>query len=994
MRSWAPHSLLFALAIAVMASSNAHAQSNPAPLTLPVSQNWGTATFTTMPAGWAAWNGLSGASITTQAAAESSVPTGDVAALLTSTPSNGGTGGSYGYVVPTSNARFGILNSSNATNGVNQLALAINTSGQTNIVLTYDIINAVANTRVIGAVCQFRVGASGAWTTLTGTGNPYVQSGGTAGDLTSASITLPAAAENQPVVQIRWATWRGTAAGNSSGLAIDNINITSVGGVVVTGLSLTGGPSYNLADTATATVTLSGPPATSATINVSSGAFATAVVTIAAPDTSGSAEVEMATGGTFTATAAGVSGAGGSATSASFTVVGTPAPGFAATGNNVINDGSGNGNGYIEPGENGIQLTFEITNIGTANATAISGTLTSLTPTATVTTGTRSYPNLSIGQAGSNTLPFVINVSPSHVCGNAIDFQLAITAAEGSSTIPLSVSTCPPSNGLYDPPPDYYLTATGTGATLKAQLHNIISKDYWNGFMSSTSHHVRSYDAAKTALQITDLDPNNSSNLILIYTGVSVAKVWDAGNTWNREHQWPNARGLNDGGPDYSDLFNLRPCNPTLNSTRGDLPYGTTAGYWDPDHGAPVRGDVARSMFYMDTRYDGGEAGTVDLSLVNGQPSGNQMGDLSKLLDFHYADPVSEDERRRNYVVFSNVANPSYNQGNRNPFIDHPEFVWTIWGPSPNDSKLYVSAVAPPDGSSSVNVDLGTIIVNATVPPAQTVILNKAGANPTTYNVFTSGAASSTAVGPRQTFVGGPQVRNISAGLSTSTSTAGLRSGAILVDNTDLTSAAAGQGSADGNDSISINLQVLDHANGSFTTPGDQNSLTINFGSVPAGGGIVTQPFAIYNLVQTPGFTARLDGDSISGSGDTTKLYTNFSVFSNLAAGSNLALLASIDTSSPGTFAATWTISTSDENVPGATAGANLVVTLAGVVVPSCAMLGDINQDASVNGADVQGFINCLLNVNGANCGCADLDASSSVTAADVPAFANAILGL
>ncbi len=985
-------SFFVAISVTTQFISLAVAQTNPTALTLPVSQNWGTTSFSAIPAGFAAWNGLSGASVTTQALAEASAPTGDVASLLTSTPGNGGTGGAYGYAVA-SNARFGILTSSNTANGVDQLALAINTSGQTNVVLAYDLINAVANTRAVGAVCQYRVGTSGAWTTLTGTGNPYVQTAGTVGDVTAANITLPAAAENQPVVQIRWAVWRGSGAGNSSGFAIDNLNITSIGGVLVTGLTLSGGPSYNLGDTATATVTLSAPPATSATVNVSSGAFPTASVIINAPDTTGSVDIDMDTAGTFTATATGTSGAGGTATSSSFNVIGSPTASFAATGNNSINDTAGNGNGFIDPGENGIQLTFEITNNGTADATSISGTLTSLTATATVTTATRAFPNLLIGQAGSNSLPFVINVSPAHVCGNSIDFQLAITAPEGSSTVPLTLTTCPPTNGLFDPPPDYYLTATGTGATLKAQLHNIISKDYWNGFMTSTSHHVRSYDAARTALQITDIDPNNASNLILMYTGISVPKPWDAGITWNREHQWPNARGLNDGGPDYSDLFNLRPCNPSLNSTRGDQPYGTSSGYWDPDHGAPVRGDAARSMFYMDTRYDGGEPNTTDLTLVNGFPSGSQMGDLAKLIEFHYADPVSETERRRNYVVFSNVANPSYNQGNRNPFIDHPEFVWTIWGSTPNDSKLYVSASAPPDGASNANVDLGAVIVNATVPSPQIVVLTKSGANPTTFNVLAGGAATSPSAGPRQSFSAGSQSRNISAGLSTSTATAGLKSGSILIDNTDLTSAASGQGSADGNDTINVSLNVDDHSNASFTTPADQNSLTIDFGSVPAGSGIVTQPFTINNLTQTVGFTARLDGDSINGAGDTARLYTNFAPFTNLPAGSNVALVASFDTATVGPWSATWTIATSDENIAGATPGANLVLTLTGVVVPTCSLLGDINQDTLVNGADVQGFLNCLLNVNASNCGCADMNNSSSVTPADISAFATALLG-
>lgn len=973
----------FHIAVILIATAPAFGQSNPAVLTLPVDQQWGVAGFTTPPAGFAAWGGLSGAGITSQALAESSTPTAN-ASISSSTPANGGAGGCYGYAV-SGDARFGILTSSNTSSGACQLAMAIDTTGQSNITLSYKLINAVANARTVGAVCQYRVGTGGAWTTLTGTGNPYVQSSGTVGDITLASLQLPPAAEGQAVVQIRWAVWRGGGAGNSSGFAIDNVSVSAANGSpLISGITLSGGPNYDLGETSTATVTLSAAPVTTATVNVASGAFATTPVVITAPDVSGSAEVTMSNAGTFTASATPISGAGGSATSASFDVIGLPTAAFASTGVNVIDDSSADGDGYIEPGENGVKLYFQITNNGTANATSILGTLTSMTPAVTVTSNVQNYPDLLIGANGTNALPFQIDVSPSHVCGTNINLQLAVTSNEGNSNINLTLGSCPPTNGLYDPPADYYLTATGTGATLKAQLHNIISKDYWNGFMSTTNHKVRSYDDARFALQVTDLDPNNSSNLILIYTGISVTKTWDAGSTWNREHQWPNARGLNDGGPDYSDLFNLRPCNPSLNSSRGDSPYGIGGGFFDPDHGAPVRGDVARSMFYMDTRYDGADANTVDLTLVNGFPSTNQMGDLAKMLEWHFADIVSESERRRNHTVFSNVANPSYYQGNRNPFIDHPEFVWTIWGSTANDSKIYLGGSPPPDGASSAPANLGTIIVNAPMPAPQIVALNKSGANPTTLNIVLAGSASSPDAGPRQAFIGGTQSRNISAGLSAPTTVAGLKSGTISIDNTDLTSAGAGQGSADGNDTITVSATVLDHANASFASPADQNNLTIDFGTVPLGT-VLTQNVNIHNLTLTPGFTASLDLDSVNGSGDTARLFTDIAPFANLAAGNSHTFVASFDRSALGSFSATYTLTSSDEDLAGATAGANLVLTLTGNVIPSCTM-GDLNLDTLVNGADVQGFLNCLSNINAANCTCGDYT-GGGVTAADIPAF-------
>lgn len=976
-------------------SAGAWAQTNPAPLTLPVSQNWGGVAFGTMPTGFAAWNGLSGGSITTQAAAEASTPSGN-ASVATSTPVNGGTGGCYGYLSG-GGARFAILTSSNVSNGVNQLAMAIDTTGQTNIVLTYDLINVIANVRTVGTVCQYRVGQSGAWTTLTGTGNPYVQSGGTPETVTPASIVLPAAAENQPLVQVRWAVWRGTQSGSSSCFAIDNITVTAVGsGPIVTGLALSGGPNYALDETAIATVTLNGPPDTSATINVTSGAFAApAVVTITAPDTTGQAEVSMAHAGSYTATATAVSGCGGTAPSASFNVIGAPEAAFAATGVNSIDDSAGNANGYIDPGENGINLYLEIVNSGTANATGVTATLTSLSGTASVSNGNQGYPNIAIGNVGTNSVPFQISVSPSHVCGSTVSLQLSVTSNEGSSVIGLNLPTCPPVADQYSPPVDYYATATGTGATLKSQLHNIISKDYWNGFLSSPTHRVRSYDAAKLGLQITDNDPSNSNNIILIYTGASVPKGWDAGATWNREHSWPDSRGINGTTPAYSDMHHLRPCEPSINGSRGVKPYGLGGGYWDPDHGAPHRGRAARTIFYMTTRYNGTAPDPgLDLVLVNGMPSGNQMGDLAALLDWHYANPVDEFERHRNQAVFSNVLNPSYYQGNRNPYVDHPEYVWTIFGSGPNDSQLYVGASPQPDGSSTTVVDLGAIIVNTAMPVPQNVAINKVGSTPTTYDIILSGSAVSAAAGPRQAFISGVQSRNISAGLIASTAVAGLKTGAITIDNTDLTSAGGGTGAADGNDTVNISLAVLDHANASFNSPSDQDALTIDFGTVSAGSGVVSQPFDIHDLVQTAGFTAALDLDSVTGAGDTAVLGTDAATYSNIAAGSSHGFNATLDTASAGNYSATYTLHLSDQNIPGATATTDLTLTLLANVVPSVCTAADANCDTIITLADVDPFVARLLGMVPSGCSvCAgDLNNDGFVNGGDVQAFVNVLL--
>jgi hypothetical protein len=95
-----------------------------------------------------------------------------------------------------------------------------------------------------------------------------------------------------------------------------------------------------------------------------------------------------------------------------------------------------------------------------------------------------------------------------------------------------------------------------------------------------------------------------------------------------------------------------------------------------------VKGDVARMIFYMATRYDG-DNGEPDLEVVdhvNTYPK-PEMGKLSVLLKWNIQDPPDDFEKHRNNIIYSNY------QHNRNPFIDHPEYVTSIWGGPTNIRK-------------------------------------------------------------------------------------------------------------------------------------------------------------------------------------------------------------------------------------------------------------------------------------------------------------------
>lgn len=220
---------------------------------------------------------------------------------------------------------------------------------------------------------------------------------------------------------------------------------------------------------------------------------------------------------------------------------------------------------------------------------------------------------------------------------------------------------------------------------LKAELHDLIDG---NKVLPYTASSFDVWDA----LDETDEDPDNSNNVILLYTGRSQAKSYkDHGqndnNAWNREHVWAKSRGF--GGypstskPASTDIHHLRPVDRSVNTSRSAKAFDEggnthseatdcryTSSTWEPRDA--VKGDVARMMFYMAVRYEG-ENGNPDLELTESTSSnGPFIGKLSTLIEWHKLDPVDSFEKKRNQTIFEI-------QGNRNPFIDHPEFVDYIW---------------------------------------------------------------------------------------------------------------------------------------------------------------------------------------------------------------------------------------------------------------------------------------------------------------------------
>ncbi|MCK4569951.1 MAG: endonuclease [Bacteroidales bacterium] len=287
-------------------------------------------------------------------------------------------------------------------------------------------------------------------------------------------------------------------------------------------------------------------------------------------------------------------------------------------------------------------------------------------------------------------------------------------------------------------PPGYYNGTEGLyGEGLKAVLHNIID-----------DHDEPSYDDLRDyILPESDEDPQNSNNIILLYTGRSQAKSTFGGgpDDWNREHVWAKSHGdFGNDPPCGTDAHMIRPTDASVNSDRGNKDFDEggqqhseatgcyyTAYTWEPRDA--VKGDVARIILYMDVRYEGdnGELDLTAVDAVNTSPA-PEHGRLSTLLDWHEQDPPDAFEINRNNVVYSY-------QDNRNPFIDHPEFVYDIWGESAGmkETGTWLEAGFYPNPV----VNTLHVSMNTSCTGVQAIIYNSIG-NQVVSDIIGSGSAT------------------------------------------------------------------------------------------------------------------------------------------------------------------------------------------------------------------------------------------------------------
>jgi endonuclease I len=232
---------------------------------------------------------------------------------------------------------------------------------------------------------------------------------------------------------------------------------------------------------------------------------------------------------------------------------------------------------------------------------------------------------------------------------------------------------------------EYYQTLEDLeGEAFFIQLKNIIS-----------AVQQVTYDEARFILELSDTKHSvYGPYLHGIYDSKKLVRYWDnavdgVSATIDREHVWPQSyltlKASDKTRSMATDIHNLRAIFKSTNGSRQNHYFVSGSGdngnqgdgtyYPGDDH----RGDVARILFYMHVRYSEDLFLTnnamdilnykVDETKIDGKIP---FGLLDVLLEWHYADPVDDFERHRNDIIYMY-------QGNRNPFIDHPEYVDIIF---------------------------------------------------------------------------------------------------------------------------------------------------------------------------------------------------------------------------------------------------------------------------------------------------------------------------
>ena len=254
-------------------------------------------------------------------------------------------------------------------------------------------------------------------------------------------------------------------------------------------------------------------------------------------------------------------------------------------------------------------------------------------------------------------------------------------------------------------------------------------------------------------------------------------------------------------------------------------------------------------------------------------------------------------------------------------------------------AKMTASLAAPPARVIRGATVSGTLTVSNSAPVAVA-----AGADRLQYAFAGTGGFASSGTGSDAALGAGTMHL-----LTLSTTLAGLRSGTVSVTASSLQA-------MNPTFSGTVSTTVLDHAVGSFASAATTTSLTVDFGTLIRGGAGGSEAFAVFNRPATSGtaWTARLDLDGVSSPAPAGVFSTTLAPFANLLSGSSRPYAVSMATALTGTFSSLFTLTLSDEDLPGATAQQLALTARGSVIAP---VSGDTNLDALIDVLDVASIL-------------------------------------
>jgi endonuclease I len=272
----------------------------------------------------------------------------------------------------------------------------------------------------------------------------------------------------------------------------------------------------------------------------------------------------------------------------------------------------------------------------------------------------------------------------------------SFTIGDDSGTDPITPPTVPSG---------YYVTTQGlTGYALKTELHNIIKTHTSQGYSAiwgfyDIASRDKYYENDNSILDMYSENPTAEDSYNYVAVTDQCGSYNSEADCYNREHSFPKSWFGGKVEPMNSDVHHIFATDGFVNSKRGSYPFGEvgTASFVS-DNGSKLgsaantinysgtvfepidefKGDFARAYFYMATRYENvistwQNNSSYGNAVLNG--SSNQVFEswvITMLKQWHSNDPVSQMELDRNQAAYDY-------QGNRNPFVDHPEFVEMIW---------------------------------------------------------------------------------------------------------------------------------------------------------------------------------------------------------------------------------------------------------------------------------------------------------------------------